>query len=121
MSDILPKIKKFQKSLISIVLVGLLVGITLKDNVHFGAVTLNNSQENHYAWGIAPTITAKGDIKGNLSSYGLFMGANMLRDNSSIKGNAYIKGFLCFGHRKDINLFVNSEENMNYTHRIKKK
>ena len=46
-------------------LAGLIALTSIKDNVHFGSVALNNPQENHYVWGILPeTEIGGGKFKG---------------------------------------------------------
>ncbi len=81
-----------KKSILGIGLAGLIATTALKDNVHFGSVTLNNPQENHYVWGILPTTKIQGvNSKGNIYTLGLVGGGNPLGDNSQITGdmNAY--------------------------------
>ena len=83
------------KYIAGIGLAGLVAITSLKDNVHFGAVNLNNPQENHYAWGLWPTIGISGkDIKGNFYSLGLLAGSNNLDANSTITGDMKAYGLL---------------------------
>lgn len=66
---------------------GLVTITAVKDNVHFGSVTLHNPQENHYVWGLMPTITIKKgskNTKGNLYNAGIIYGKNKIEDNAEI-------------------------------------
>jgi hypothetical protein len=86
------------KFVVGLGLAGLVAVTSLKDNVHFGAVRLHNPQENHYAWGIWPTIGIEGkkdeNVKGNFYSIGLFAGGNNVGENSTITGNMKAYGLI---------------------------
>jgi len=82
-----------KKIIIGLFLTGL-VSITAKDNVHFGSVNLHNPKENHYAWGLKPTITIKGKAQGNYKSFGLIDGKNDIGDNSEVDGNMSSYGLI---------------------------
>ncbi|MEK6934698.1 MAG: hypothetical protein AABW46_02360 [Nanoarchaeota archaeon] len=115
-------------------LAALVLTTAVRDNVHFGSIRLNNTQENHYIWGIFPTTEIYGNangsirtyglfgainslgntstINGNVSGYGLIATRNELGDNSTIKkGDTDLKAVLCFGHR-DFRLGTNREINI---------
>ena len=69
-------------------LAGLIALTSIKDNVHFGSVALNNPQENHYVWGILPETEIGGEnSKGNVYTIGLLAGGNILKENSQLTGN----------------------------------
>ena len=75
-------------------LVGL-SGLTIaKDNLHFGSMTLNNPQENHYVWGIAPKISVNGKAEGDMRAYGLGGGGNFVGDNSTLIGDMRAYGLI---------------------------
>ena len=96
------------RNLTSLGLAGLVAVTALKDNVHFGSLTLYNPKESHYVWGALPFVGIEGqdtcgDIynlgivsltevrsvsnhKGNLNSYGL-IGGLRVGDGCKIKGN----------------------------------
>ena len=85
---IIEKLKNHsKKAIVTLGLVGLVATVAIKDNVHFGSVTLHDPQENHYAIGLIPTINIKGEANGNMRSYGLIMGNNSLGDGSSLTGD----------------------------------
>jgi len=66
----------------------------IKDNVHFGSVTLYNSQESHYTLGLFPITKVVGDAKGDFYNLGLIGGANEFGDNSTLNGNASAYGII---------------------------
>src|SRR3989344_3885183 len=89
------KIKGFAKKLAekpvrnitALGLAGLITLTAVKDNVHFGSVTLHNPQENHYVWGLAPTTTIKEGSKntnGNFYSAGIIYGKNKTENNVEV-------------------------------------
>ena len=72
-----------------------LIALTLaKDNVHFGSVRLNNPKENHYTWGLAPSVKVKGKAKGNLHTFGLLGAGNTLGNDSTMTGNMRVYGLI---------------------------
>ena len=74
-------------------LAGLIALTSIKDNVHFGSVELNNPQENQYVWGLFPETEINGEnSRGNIYTFGLFAGRNELRNNSQITGNMNVYG-----------------------------
>jgi hypothetical protein len=79
-------------------LVALALGTTilLKDNVHFGSVTLpNDAKGNQYAIGFYPQISVSGkSIEGNHYSIGICAGINEYRKDSIHNGNSFAIGFL---------------------------
>lgn len=118
------------KTIAALGLAGLVATTSLKDNVYWGSVTINNPQGNYYAWGLTPIITVKGEnvegnfrtygllaagtsftegssFKGNLESYSLFAGGNEIKENSSFTGDikSYCS-FICqniFGDKSEVN------------------
>lgn len=83
------------KSVLGIGLSALVATTSLKDNVHFGSVTLNNPQENQYVWGIWSETTIIGrNAKGNIHTIGLILGQNNFENNSKITGNMNAYGFI---------------------------
>ena len=65
-------------------LAGLIAITSIKDNVHFGSVALNNPQENHYVWGIIPTTTLAGEnSRGNIYTFGLLLRNILKREFST--------------------------------------
>ena len=92
---IIEKLKNHsKKAIVTLGLVGLVATVAIKDNVHFGSVTLHDPQENHYAIGLIPTINIKGEANGNMRSYGLIMGNNSLGDGSSLTGDMSAYGLV---------------------------
>src|SRR3989344_8703747 len=99
------KIKGFAKKLAekpvrnitALGLAGLITLTAVKDNVHFGSVTLHNPQENHYVWGLAPTTTIKEGSKntnGNFYSAGIIYGKNKTENNVEVND---MKAYGLFG------------------------
>ena len=93
MKGLISKItKNSRKSILAVGLATLVATTAIKDNVHFGSVTLNNPQESHYTWGLFPTTEVVGDAKGNFYTFGLLYGKNKFGQNSEIIGNASAYG-----------------------------
>ena len=89
------------KSIVVLGLAGLVAVISLKDNVHFGAVRLHSPQRNHYALGVWPTIAITGeDVKGNFYSIGLLVGKDIAEPNSTITGD--MKAYGLFGGKNSV-------------------
>ncbi len=87
-----------KKVLLGAGLIALTATTALKDNVHFGSVTLNNPQENHYVFGIHQKTEIQGkNSKGNIYTLGL-VGINELRGNSQITGNMSAYGLMFAGN-----------------------
>ncbi|MEK6757919.1 MAG: hypothetical protein AABX88_02210 [Nanoarchaeota archaeon] len=86
------------KSMIGLSLAGLMTITAVKDNVHFGSTTFHNPQENHYAWGFAPTTMIKGNAKGNFYNFGLIAGENKTGDNTEINGGLSAYGLIIGGN-----------------------
>ena len=98
-----------KKSIAAIGLAALVATTAIKDNVHFGSVTLHNPQENHYTWGLMPTTTIKGDAKGNFYTIGLIVGANAVGDDSSITGNMSGYGLIFGGNEVGENFSITGD------------
>ncbi|MBI2045323.1 hypothetical protein HYT23_04665 [Candidatus Pacearchaeota archaeon] len=89
------------KTALTLGLAGLVSVTALKDNVHFGSVNINNPQENHYTWGLAPitTITEATNPDVNLRTFGIIFAMNHAGENSEVRDmSAY--GGLLFGGNK---------------------
>jgi len=94
MSGLVKKVRRHPVRAIGFLgLLGLSALTSAKDNVHFGAVTLNNPQGNHYAWGVYPKIEVKGEGTGNMLSIGLY-GCNEVVEDSELVGNLRASGFV---------------------------
>ena len=80
-------------------LAGLIALTSIKDNVHFGSVELNNPQENQYVWGLFPETEINGEnSRGNIYTFGLLVGRNDLENNSQITGNMNAYGLVAGGN-----------------------
>ena len=100
------------KSAITLGLAGLVAVTALKDNVHFGSVNIYNVQGNHYVWGIFPETKIRGkEAKGNIYTFGLIAGRNVVSDSTNYEGNLNFYSLIFGGNKLGNNVLITGDIN----------
>lgn len=89
--------KNWKKSTAIALLGAATLTTALKDNVHFGSTKIYNPTNNHYVWGLSPTVEVEGKGEGNINNFGLLI-PGIETENANLTGDINNYGILLSGN-----------------------